>query len=311
MDFWLGDWDVAIRARTSPESNEWQEAGGTNHVTAPLGRCAVMEQFRADGPGQPWAGTSVSTYVPQLHAWRQTWVDDGGSYLAFHGGVEGESFVLYGEPRPPVDAAHGPTQMRMVFHHATRDALEWSWQRGTPGGATWTPVMEIHYARQRPAPAPGTACDADASFHDLDFWVGDWTVAEAGKPAGTNRIEKVLGGCAVTERWRGADGGTGESLFYHPPGTSSWTQVWITPHATSVGGSKEKHLVLHLPGGGLRFQGELPTSDGRSIFDRTTLEPLDKGRVHQRIEISRDRGVTWTPTFDAIYTRGGASASRP
>src|SRR5579859_4504422 len=307
LDFWLGDWDVTVRARSSPDSSDWKEARGTNHVTAPLGRCVVLEQFHADGPGDPWNGTSVSTYVPQLGVWRRAWVGAGGSYLAFRGGVEGDAFVLYGEPRPPADAAHGATQMRMAFRHVTPDALDWSWERGTPGGATWTPVMEIHYARQRPAPAPGTPCDADASFHDLDFWLGDWTVVADGKRAGQNRIEKILGGCAVVERWRGADGGEGQSLFYHPPGSASWTQVWLTPRATSVGGAKEKRLVLRLPGGGLRFQGELPAGGGgRSIFDRTTLEPLEGGRVRQRIEISRDRGASWTPTFDAVYERAGA-----
>ena len=304
MDFWLGDWDVAIRARQTPTSTQWGEARGTNHVVAPLGRCVVQEDFRADGPGAPWAGTSVSTFVPQLGAWRQTWVDDGGSFLAFRGGPEpGGAFVLVGEPREARDAGGAPVQMRMVFRDITHDAFVWSWERGTVGGTSWTPMMEIRYTRQRAAPKPGVACDSDPSFHDLDFWLGDWTVVEAGKTVGHNRIEKQLGGCAVVERWKAADGSEGQSLFYHPPGTSQWKQVWLTPQATSVGGSKEKLLVTRLPGGALRFAGELPLPDGRTLFDRTTLTPLDGGRVRQLIEQSRDRGVTWKPAFDAIYRK--------
>jgi hypothetical protein len=163
--------------------------------------------------------------------------------------------------------------------------------------------MEIHYTRQREAPAAGTACTANPSFHDLDFWLGDWTVTAGGKRAGQNHIERILAGCAVVERWKDVDGGLGESLFYHPPGTATWKQVWVTDRATSLGGAKEKQLVARLPGGGLRFQGELPPPGGKTLLDRTTLEPLPEGRVRQRIEVSRDQGKTWTTVFDAEYQR--------
>jgi len=301
LDFWLGDWDVVIRARAAPGSDQWAEAHGTNHVGAPLGRCVVQESFRADGPGAPWAGQSVSMYVPKEHAWRHSWVDDGGNFLAFRGGPEpGGLFALYGEPR---EVGGARVQMRMVFRNITHDAFVWSWERGTVGGASWTPMMEIRYTRQRPAPRAGAACDSDPSFHDLDFWLGDWTVVADGKTVGTNRIEKTLGGCAVVERWKASDGGEGQSLFYHPPGSSTWKQVWLTPQATSIGGAKEKLLVARLPGGALRFEGELPLPGGHTLFDRTTLTPLDGGRVRQLIETSRDRGATWKPSFDAVYRK--------
>lgn len=48
---------------------------------------------------------------------------------------------------------------------------------------------------------PGQDCRA-AEHHQFDFWIGVWDVTvvkEPGKPqaAGTNRIERVMGGCAL------------------------------------------------------------------------------------------------------------------
>ena len=144
LDFWLGDWDVAIRSRSSPESTEWTASLGTNRVRAILGRCAVQETFHADGPPAPWNGTSLSTYDPAEKAWRQTWVDDSGAYLAFRGGVEGDTFVLYGEPR----AVGGrPRQMRMVFGGISAGALLWTWEAKVDA-LPWATVMEIRYTRR-------------------------------------------------------------------------------------------------------------------------------------------------------------------
>lgn len=304
LDFWIGDFDLVVRARKGPGSQEWGEAHGVSQIRSVLNGCSIEENFHADGPRAPWAGRSFSTYVPSQRRWRQTWVDDSGSYLSFQGGAEGGDFVLYGEP---FDAAGQHVQMRMAFRDVTRDALRWSWERGTSSapGVTptdWSPMMTITYARRK-APAPGTACDADPSFHDLDFWIGDWRVMAGGKQVGTNRISKIEGGCALRELWKDAGGSEGESLFFHPPSSSSWRQVWVTPQATSLGGAKEKQLIGRDADGSLRFQGELPVPSGRVLLDRTTLTPLPGGRVHQVIAISRDAGAHWETKFDATYER--------
>jgi hypothetical protein len=146
FDFWIGDWDVTIRARKGPDSDAWGEAKGTNHVEAVLGGCAIAEHFEASGPGDPWAGRSYSLYSAAEKKWRQTWVDDQGSYLAFTGGMEGSSMILHGEPR----VRDGKTfRMRMVFSEITPGSLAWSWERTADEGKTWTPMMQIRYVRRR------------------------------------------------------------------------------------------------------------------------------------------------------------------
>lgn len=162
------------------------------------------------------------------------------------------------------------------------------------------------------APALGQAGDAPRTcaeiegFGRLDFWVGRWDVHVDGRKVGDNRIEKIVGGCALMEHWQSASGGEGKSLFYYLPATSEWKQVWVTPRAASPGGVKEKTRVASYEGPGVRFQGVIRRPGGDSYLDRTTLTPLDDGRVRQVIETSSDGGDSWQVRFDAVYVPVGA-----
>ena len=147
FDFWLGEWEVRVKAHPTPQSAEWVEAGGENRITSTYGGCVIEERFRSEGPGGFWSGHSVSMF--QKGKWRQTWVDDSGSYLVFTGGWDGKEMELRGEPQ-----ASG-AQMRMVFTDLARDALHWRWERTTDGGKSWTPVMLIDYRRRFPGQREG------------------------------------------------------------------------------------------------------------------------------------------------------------
>lgn len=146
------------------------------------------------------------------------------------------------------------------------------------------------------------SCSGEPGFDRLDFWLGDWVVFVGEQRVGTNRIEKILSGCAIMEHWTDIEGGQGKSLFFYVPATDTWKQVWVTETATSPGGVKEKTLIERLPDGGVRFRGTIPLADGRGYLDQTTLTPLPDGSVRQHIEISRD-GQSWETTFDARYVR--------
>ena len=119
---------------------------------------------------------------------------------------------------------------------------------------------------------------------------------------GTNRISKVLAGCAVHEQWRDARGSEGWSLFYREPVGGAWKQVWVTDQ----GPIKEKRLVPGAPEGAVRFQGEVARPGGVTVLDRTTLAPARDGSVRQTIEQSVDGGATWAVGFDAVYVRRAA-----
>lgn len=156
-----------------------------------------------------------------------------------------------------------------------------------------------------PAVAWGQAppCEEEPALRRLDFWLGEWVVTVNGEQVGTNRIEKILTGCAVMEHWTSATGSEGKSLFFYQPVTKSWNQVWVTQFALGPGGMKEKKLIEAYDGPGVRFRGEIPLAEGGSYLDQTTLTPEADGTVRQVIQISRDRGESWETTFDAVYRR--------
>ena len=62
---------------------------------------------------------------------------------------------------------------------------------------------------------------------------GDVTVG--GQPAGDNRIEKILGGCALLENWTGAGGMSGKSLNFYDPLREHWHQTWVDDRGGSLG----------------------------------------------------------------------------
>lgn len=161
------------------------------------------------------------------------------------------------------------------------------------------PSKDKRAPHQQPRRPPERPCNDNSAWQKLDFWVGDWDVFVGDRKVGTNRIEKILRGCAVWENWTNVFGREGKSLFYYNPVTEEWKQVWVT----DSGNMKEKTLIAEIDDGGVRFQGMLPQEDGSHILDRTTLTPLDDGTVRQLIEQSRDDGHTWKTTFDAIYRR--------
>lgn len=147
--------------------------------------------------------------------------------------------------------------------------------------------------------AQPTTCDGDL-FETLDFWVGAWDVYQGEQQVGQSQVEKALAGCAVIERWTDGRGWQGMSLFYVEPHAGEWKQVWVTERALAPGGTKEKDLVERLDDGSVRFQGVVPSPNGGSWLDRTTLTPLPEGRVRQRIETSVD-GEAWQVRFEAVY----------
>jgi len=161
-------------------------------------------------------------------------------------------------------------------------------------------VVVVAFAQTRP-PTP-IPCDQNPVYHKLDFWLGEWDVFDikSGQKDGLNRIEKILKGCAIVENWTEAvDRSEGKSVFYVQRATGQWKQVWVE----DSGGMKEQSLQDSYTGEGVRFQGEILHKSVGSHLDRTTLIPMNGGRVRQTIEISRDAGKTWETIYDAEYRR--------
>lgn len=141
FDFWLGEWHLTWPAEQTGGA-PGNEATGSNRVVHVLGGCVVEENFSmADGS---LIGRSLSVYDQQRKLWRQTWVDNSGSYLVFTGEFDQERMVLQTEPVARDDEI---LVNRMVFRDIADDSLRWDWQGSRDGGESWTDLWNIRYRR--------------------------------------------------------------------------------------------------------------------------------------------------------------------
>ena len=150
---------------------------------------------------------------------------------------------------------------------------------------------------------PGARAQAPSSctapeHRQVDFWIGDWSVAlPDGTPAGSNRIERVAGGCALLENWRGAKGSTGTSINFWSPQDRKWHQTWAGAGGTFLfleGGFRDSVMTL---------DGATRDSSGSVTRERITWKRLPDGSVRQHWQQSRDDGATWSDAFVGIYRR--------
>jgi hypothetical protein len=279
FDFWLGEWDVYGPAG---------QKAGHNVITPVEGGCAIAEHWTSARGG---TGTSLNFYDRVDRKWHQAWMDSDGDALRLTGGFAD------GHMRLRSDSIDG-TINRITWTPAPDGTVKQYWDASSDGGRTWKTAFDGKYVKVQAANACGSP-----EYHQLDFWVGTWEVTSAsGEKLGTNRIERILKGCAVQENWSEPDGAEGKSLFYYAPDAKRWNQVWVTDSATDLGGLKEKHSIA-ADHDGVRFQGELLVAGGKTLLDRTTLKLQPDRRVRQTIETSADGGATWKVQFDGFYSR--------
>jgi hypothetical protein len=137
LDFWIGRWECT-----------WEGGHGRNVITRELAGRVIVERFEAISP-EPFTGMSMSVSVFDPDAgWRQTWVDDHGSYWHFLGEAGAGTFT-FATPEP-VDVER--LYKRMVFSDLAGDAFRWRWEV-SPDRVVWTERWAIDYRRADP-PAP-------------------------------------------------------------------------------------------------------------------------------------------------------------
>ena len=152
-------------------------------------------------------------------------------------------------------------------------------------------------AASSPPPPPSSACD-QPECRQFDFWVGDWEVRNAdGRILGSNRIEKILGGCVLEENWSGARGLRGRSFNLYDASDRRWHQTWVDSQGSLLllaGGLRDGRMVM---------EGVTTQPDGKTLAHRITWEPLPDGRVRQHWETSPAGGSAWTDAFLGFYNR--------
>jgi hypothetical protein len=160
------------------------------------------------------------------------------------------------------------------------------------------------FAAAQTAPPPKRPDCSAAERHQLDFWVGTWSVTDTAKgyPVGTSRIEQVMNSCAIRESYDaptapgGAYSGTSYSAFDRRYG--KWYQFYVDTNGNATWYS-----------GGLNGQDMVFVAPGRSgVLQRMAYHPLAGGAVEQIGVISTDGGKTWQPGYDYTYRPKRVSA---
>jgi hypothetical protein len=133
FDFWLGEWDAS-----------WGDTlHGVNRISKRWDS-VVVEEF--DGkPGMPLEGHSVSAYDQNAKLWKQTWVDNQGSYLDFAGGFADGKMTLARSFQKDGKTIH----QRMVWFDITPAKFKWNWERSLDGGKTWEVQWAIDYTKRK------------------------------------------------------------------------------------------------------------------------------------------------------------------
>lgn len=167
---------------------------------------------------------------------------------------------------------------------------------GTPNALRLAPLFLL-LAAATSAAQQSSACSTP-QHRQFDFWIGEWEVSDArGQRLGSNRIERVLNGCALYESWAGVSGSRGHSFNAWDPADNKWHQSWFDNDGT----------ILNLSGGMINgemvMEGERRLSDGTQTVERITWTPNKDGTVRQFWQSSRDRGMRWTVVFEGTYRR--------
>jgi tetratricopeptide (TPR) repeat protein len=130
----------------------------------------------------------------------------------------------------------------------------------------------------------------------MSFWHGTYEVRNPqGQVVGHNRVERILGNCALQENWTSAGGGEGKSFTWFDTGKKKWRQVYLDASGRSHDYYGEPYE------GGVRFQWIAEQPDGAKRLVRMTFTPREEGKVRQFLEESWDDGKNWTTQFDGLY----------
>jgi ketosteroid isomerase-like protein len=139
------------------------------------------------------------------------------------------------------------------------------------------------------------ACNSP-EHRQFDFWIGDWDVFEndRAKSSAHVRVDRILAGCVLRERYEDADGTIGESFSTYDVGRRLWHQTWVTNRGqllTIEGGMGD---------GSMRLAGAYFRDNGQEVRVRGSWTPMS-GTVRESAVTSSDTGKTWNPWFDLTF----------
>lgn len=133
FDFWIGEWDLT-----------WSDTmHASNSISKVYNDCVIQEKFDGSKDAQ-FSGMSVTTYDVRNKMWKQTWVDDQGSYLDFTGNLVGDSMIM-SRSYVQNDSTY---YQRMIWYEIKENSFTWNWEKSSDNQKSWQLAWQIFYRRR-------------------------------------------------------------------------------------------------------------------------------------------------------------------
>lgn len=132
----------------------------------------------------------------------------------------------------------------------------------------------------------------------LDFWLGEWKVSWDEGEQGTNRIDKILDGKVIRERFDGRPSMPfqGMSLSVYDPRSELWRQTWVDNDGnywTFHGCFQDDRMILSTE----------VTVEDKPVLLRMVFYNIEADELDWNWERSDDGGRTWDLRWHIHYTR--------
>jgi len=163
-------------------------------------------------------------------------------------------------------------------------------------------VFAVSIWAQTQAPKP------DPELKKLDIMVGHWTYegeykagpgGPNGKAKGEDRIQWILGGFFLQDQ-EIETGALGDArmavLFAYDPVKKNIVISGLMNDGGPVSG------IVEISGETITLDGKVVLGGKESLLRNTYVVAADRMSMTQKVEMSAD-GKTWTPFFDALYTK--------
>ena len=152
---------------------------------------------------------------------------------------------------------------------------------------------------QTPPPPPCSSAEAK----QFEFWVGNWDLTwknpDGTSGRGSNRVESILGGCAIHENFEdtAVPPFVGKSYSVYTPRLKKWQQTWVDSTGSYLDFTGE------FADGKMTLAREATLANGKPGRQRMTFYNIARDELDWDWETSEDQGKTWTLRWRIHYKR--------
>ncbi len=173
FDFWIGDWEVFDAGNPVKIAHA--------RIDPILGGCVLREDYQAaDGH----AGQSFTIYDSSRSVWHQTWVTNGGTFLAIEGKFENGEIMLSGRNQ------QGEI-VRGTWKPVNGEVREVA-VKSADGGKTWFPWFDIVFRPAHEANSEPSTRTVDPDYDKDTVAALDGEYQEAVKRNDATTMDRIL-----------------------------------------------------------------------------------------------------------------------